>query len=147
EVIVTVDTCKGPRAYAGYVSSFHQVITSGFARLDDKAWKERVLQSPPAPPAWLAPLVPAPQEPLKGHGITHPIEDLLVRDDAHLRLRQRVIDELLDSLLALLGGGAGGGGVFARIDVGVGAEGEGGAVACQALVERVFHRRQPLGLG
>jgi hypothetical protein len=37
-MVVTVDTCMGPRVYAGPVSSFHQKVTEGFKRLNDEEW-------------------------------------------------------------------------------------------------------------
>ena len=57
-MIVTVDSCDGPRAYAGVVSSYHQVLEEGLTRLTDAEWKKRILQSesPPVPP-WLSPVL------------------------------------------------------------------------------------------
>ncbi len=40
-MVVTVDTCTGPRAYVGLVSTFHQEITENWERLTDEAWAER----------------------------------------------------------------------------------------------------------
>ena len=54
-IVVTVDSCQGPRAYAGVVSSFHEVLEQGLNRLTDDEWKQRVYQEPVAP--WLAPLL------------------------------------------------------------------------------------------
>jgi hypothetical protein len=57
-MIVTVDSCEGPRAYAGVVSSYHQVLEDGLTRLTDAEWKARIQQGsePPAAP-WLAPVL------------------------------------------------------------------------------------------
>lgn len=40
-MVVTIDTCTGPRAYVGLVSTFHQEITENWERLTDEAWAER----------------------------------------------------------------------------------------------------------
>lgn len=40
-MVVTVETCTGPRAYVGLVSTFHQEITENWERLTDEAWAER----------------------------------------------------------------------------------------------------------
>ena len=51
-IIVTVDTgASGPRAFAGYVSSFHEHITSDFERLTDEEWKGMVATHPA--PSWM----------------------------------------------------------------------------------------------
>ncbi len=38
KMIVIVDQCDGPRAYAGVVSSYFEHITNDFQRLDDQEW-------------------------------------------------------------------------------------------------------------
>ncbi len=55
-MVVTVDTCDGPRAYIGPVSSYHQVITKDFKRLSDQEWARmaRKAESPP----WMSEEVP-----------------------------------------------------------------------------------------
>lgn len=40
-MVVTVDTCTGPRAYVGLVSTYHQEITENWERLTDEAWTTR----------------------------------------------------------------------------------------------------------
>ncbi|MCL2825670.1 MAG: DUF3160 domain-containing protein, partial [Polyangiaceae bacterium] len=46
-IIVTVDTgAANPRAFIGYVSAFHEHITSGFNRLTDEEWKGMVGSHP-----------------------------------------------------------------------------------------------------
>jgi hypothetical protein len=37
-MVVTVETCSGPRAYVGPVSSYYEKTTEQFQRLDDAAW-------------------------------------------------------------------------------------------------------------
>ncbi|MEZ4435089.1 MAG: DUF3160 domain-containing protein [bacterium] len=54
-MIVTVETCMGPRAYAGPVSSYHEVITEGFDRLTDERWVDRVRDEPPV--RWMTDLI------------------------------------------------------------------------------------------
>ena len=55
-IIVTVDIgADRPRAFVGYVSSFHEHITTGFERLTDEEWKGTV-NSHPAP-SWFANLI------------------------------------------------------------------------------------------
>ncbi len=53
-MIVTFDTCSGPRAYAGPVSSYFEVTTEGYNRLDDKRWSA---MTAPADVAWMTDLV------------------------------------------------------------------------------------------
>jgi hypothetical protein len=53
-MVVTVDTCHGPRAYAGPVLPFHQAITEDFERLTDDDWAARVSRGEVETPAWLA---------------------------------------------------------------------------------------------
>jgi len=38
-LIMTRDTCTGPRAYAGLVFSYHEKVTENFQRLTDPEWK------------------------------------------------------------------------------------------------------------
>jgi hypothetical protein len=58
-MVVTVDTCTGPRAYAGVVYAYHELITKDFERLTDEQWAERVAKkdAPPADVPWLSPLL------------------------------------------------------------------------------------------
>lgn len=37
-MVVTVDTCEGPRAYAGLASSYFERVTDNFERMDDDQW-------------------------------------------------------------------------------------------------------------
>ncbi|WP_437668879.1 DUF3160 domain-containing protein [Sorangium sp. So ce131] len=55
-MVVTVESCQGPRAYAGVVSAYHEVLEEGLVRLTDEEWKTRVYGDLPAVP-WLAPLL------------------------------------------------------------------------------------------
>jgi hypothetical protein len=51
-LVTTVDTCVGPRVYVGIVSSFHEVVTEKYERLQDGPWAERVKKGV-AQPAWV----------------------------------------------------------------------------------------------
>jgi hypothetical protein len=54
-LVATIDTCQGPRAYAGVVFSYHEQITQDFQRLDDQAWASALTAGPrPSDVPWLA---------------------------------------------------------------------------------------------
>lgn len=54
-MVVTVDSCQGPRAYAGVVSSYHETLEEGLNRLTDEEWKQRVHAAPDV--AWVEPIL------------------------------------------------------------------------------------------
>jgi hypothetical protein len=56
-MVVTVDTCMGPRAYAGVASSYYEKVTKDWKRLDDKEWSAELQASPPAEVKWMSDLV------------------------------------------------------------------------------------------
>ncbi len=57
-MVMTVDSCEGPRAYAGIVSAYHQVTEEGLTRLTDEEWKTRLLGGDlPLVVPWLAPIL------------------------------------------------------------------------------------------
>jgi hypothetical protein len=58
-MVVTVDTCMGPRAYAGVVYAYHEHVTKNFERLTDEDWAQRVSDkaNPPADVPWMSPLL------------------------------------------------------------------------------------------
>jgi Protein of unknown function (DUF3160) len=59
-MVVTRETCAGPRAYAGMVFSYYEDQNPGFERLDDEAWQLRLSASvPPANVPWMAAAFPA----------------------------------------------------------------------------------------
>jgi hypothetical protein len=58
-MVVTVDTCGGPRAYAGVVSSYHQVVTKDFQRLTDDEWAARFQGRRPEDAPWMKDLLAA----------------------------------------------------------------------------------------
>ncbi len=59
-IVVTVDSCNGPRAYAGVISTYHEVLEEGLNRLTDAEWKEHLYNAnvtePPSSVPWLAPV-------------------------------------------------------------------------------------------
>ena len=56
-MVTTVDTCNGPRAYAGLVSSYYEKITTQYKRLDDQQWKDVLYNDPPVEVPWMSGLV------------------------------------------------------------------------------------------
>jgi hypothetical protein len=56
-MVVAVDTCTGPRAYAGLASSYFETITQDFERLTDEAWAESIRGANPADVPWLTDVV------------------------------------------------------------------------------------------
>jgi hypothetical protein len=56
-MVVTANTCTGPRAYAGLVSSYFEQITENYERLDDPTWEQRLQNAPPADVPWLSGLI------------------------------------------------------------------------------------------
>lgn len=56
-MVVSVETCNGPRAYAGLASSYFERITERYERLDDARWSREITAANPADPPWLQPIV------------------------------------------------------------------------------------------
>jgi hypothetical protein len=56
-MVMTVDSCQGPRAYAGVVSSYHEVLAEGLTRLTDEEWKQQVYQPDLPQVPWLEPVL------------------------------------------------------------------------------------------
>lgn len=56
-MVVTVDTCSGPRAYAGLASSYFEHVTSNFDRLTDEEWSGLIQAKTPPDVAWMKDLV------------------------------------------------------------------------------------------
>jgi hypothetical protein len=56
-MVVTIDTCAGPRAYAGLASSYFERITENFERLDDETWATELKAATPADVPWMKDLV------------------------------------------------------------------------------------------
>jgi hypothetical protein len=56
-LIVTADTCHGPRAYVGLVSSYFEKVTDHFQRLNDQDWLATIQENHPADPPWLSDII------------------------------------------------------------------------------------------
>jgi hypothetical protein len=56
-MVVTADTCTGPRAYVGLASSYFERITENFDRLDDKRWKDSIVSATPEDVPWMKNIV------------------------------------------------------------------------------------------
>ncbi len=52
-MVVSVDACDRPRAYAGVVSSYYEVTTQNFERLNDASWLRRLHTGPREDVEWL----------------------------------------------------------------------------------------------
>ncbi len=56
-MVVTADTCVGPRAYVGLASSYFERITTNFERLTDQQWASEVQDARPPDVPWVVDLV------------------------------------------------------------------------------------------
>jgi hypothetical protein len=56
-MVVTVDSCAGPRAYAGLVTSYFEKITENWQRLTDQQWATELEAATPADVPWMSDLV------------------------------------------------------------------------------------------
>jgi len=56
-MVVSVDTCVGPRAYAGVVHSFYQHTEPNLSRLTDEIWAQELERAPATEP-WFSPVLP-----------------------------------------------------------------------------------------
>lgn len=56
-MVVSVDSCDGPRAYAGVVSAYFEQITDNFVRKTDQAWTSELTAATPADVPWMRDLV------------------------------------------------------------------------------------------
>jgi len=54
---VTVDTCSGPRVYAGLVSSYFEKVTENYERMDSERWATELYERVPEDVAWMRDLV------------------------------------------------------------------------------------------
>jgi len=56
---VIAQGCNGPRAYLGLASSYYEVTTEQYKRLNDAEWAKQVVGNPsPSEPDWMKPLLP-----------------------------------------------------------------------------------------
>jgi Protein of unknown function (DUF3160) len=57
-MVVTANSCDGPKAYAGLASSYFETVTENLQRLDDPTWATMLDRTtPPAVVPWLASLI------------------------------------------------------------------------------------------
>jgi len=57
-MVVTANTCDGPKAYVGLASSYFEDLTTGLKRLDDPTWDTALTSAtPPADVSWMSDLV------------------------------------------------------------------------------------------
>jgi hypothetical protein len=58
-MVTTIDTCNGPRAYAGVVYAYHEQVTEDFERLTDPQWAGGFQADGvrPADVSWMAPVL------------------------------------------------------------------------------------------
>jgi len=56
-MVLTANTCTGPRAYAGLVSSYFEEITTNFTRLDDPTWESRFPAQSTTDVPWMSGLI------------------------------------------------------------------------------------------
>lgn len=62
-MVTAIDTCEGPRVYAGPVFSFKQHLADGLTRLNEEEWQEMLGETPAPPdPEWLSPVVVGPAQ-------------------------------------------------------------------------------------
>jgi hypothetical protein len=52
-MVTTVDTCNGPRAYAGLVFSYGEKITENWERLNDESWATEIQTHPFPDVPWM----------------------------------------------------------------------------------------------
>jgi hypothetical protein len=55
-MITTINTCSGPKAYAGLAFSYHELVTENFQRLTDQDWTTMLAAGQPDV-AWLSPVL------------------------------------------------------------------------------------------
>ncbi len=53
-MVVTVDSCQGPRAYAGLAFSYGEKITENWTRLNDTKWSDELAKNPFPDVSWMS---------------------------------------------------------------------------------------------
>jgi len=57
-MVTTIDTCQGPRAYAGLTFAYHEQVTNDYQRLTDADWLKQLNSGKAAADvAWMAPVI------------------------------------------------------------------------------------------
>ena len=54
---VTIDTCKGPQTYRGFVLPYVEQITENFKRMNDEQWWEQLAKEDPPDVPWLSDVI------------------------------------------------------------------------------------------
>ncbi len=52
-MVTTVETCSGPRAYSGLVSTYYELIEEDWKRLTDPEWEQILREGAPSSPNWV----------------------------------------------------------------------------------------------
>jgi hypothetical protein len=53
-MVVTANTCTGPRAYVGLATSYAELITERYQRLNDEQWAEKIATQPFPDATWMS---------------------------------------------------------------------------------------------
>jgi hypothetical protein len=56
-MVLSVDSCQGPRAYAGVVSAYFEQITDNFKRMTDQEWSAQINAATPDDVPWMQDLI------------------------------------------------------------------------------------------
>ncbi len=56
-MVVTTNTCSGPRAYVGLASSYYEHVTDDFERLNDEEWANELTDGDVSDVPWMAPII------------------------------------------------------------------------------------------
>lgn len=56
-MVVTANTCSGPRAYVGLASSYGELITENWQRLNDLEWAGKIQNEPYPDVPWMSPIL------------------------------------------------------------------------------------------
>jgi len=56
-MVLSVDSCQGPRAYAGVVSAYFEQITDNFKRMTDQEWSAQINAATPDDVPWMQELI------------------------------------------------------------------------------------------
>jgi hypothetical protein len=56
-MVMTVDTCVGPRLYVGPAFAYHELEPEGLTRITDSEWSEQIMTERPADVPWMLDVV------------------------------------------------------------------------------------------
>lgn len=57
KMVITANTCSGPRAYVGVAFAYHEQVTTNFERLTDNAWAQQLQQEGAPDVPWMKELL------------------------------------------------------------------------------------------